>query len=89
MLYKQRMKSKLSLFSECVETKLCKPCTSFISHLHSSCGMACYRALRVNTWTIPGNPISYTYIRLLVLLYGVLTGKTGPVDRGWLGDLNK
>ena len=24
---KQRMKSKLSLSSECVETKLCKPCT--------------------------------------------------------------
>ena len=26
---KQRTKSKLSLYSECVETKLCKPCTSF------------------------------------------------------------
>ena len=26
---KQRMKRKLSLSSECVKTKLCKPCTSF------------------------------------------------------------
>ena len=33
--------------SECVETKLCKPCTSFISHLHGSCGMMWYRTLRV------------------------------------------
>ena len=36
---KQRMKSKLSLSSDCVETKLCKPCTSFTSHPHSSCGI--------------------------------------------------
>ena len=38
----QRMKSKLSLSSECVRTKPCKPCTSFASHLHSSyewCGI--------------------------------------------------
>ena len=27
--YCKRMKSKLSLSSQCVETKLCKPCTSF------------------------------------------------------------
>ena len=44
---KQRTKSKLLLFSECVETKLCKPCTSFTSHLHSSCGMMWYSTLRV------------------------------------------
>ena len=44
----QRMKRKLSLSSECVKTKLCKPCTSFTSHLHSSCGMVWYRTLRVN-----------------------------------------
>ena len=44
---KQRMKSKLSLFSECVETMLCKLCTSFTSHLQSSCGMAWYRTLGV------------------------------------------
>ena len=42
-----RMKSKLSLFSECVETKLCKPCASFLSQLHSSCGLVWYRTLRV------------------------------------------
>ena len=42
------MKSKLSLSSECVETKPCKPCTSFTSHLHSSCGMVWYRTLRFN-----------------------------------------
>ena len=29
------------------EMKLCKPCTSFTSHLHSSCGMVWYRTLRV------------------------------------------
>ena len=46
---KQRMKSKLSLSSECVETKLCKPCTSFTSHLHSWCGVVWHRTLRVNT----------------------------------------
>ena len=40
---KQRMKGTLSLSSECVETKLCKPCTSFTSHLHSWCGMVWYR----------------------------------------------
>ena len=34
---KQKMKSQLSLSSDCVETKLCKPCTSFTWHLHSSC----------------------------------------------------
>ena len=44
---KQRMKTKLSLSSECVVTKLCKPCTSFTSHLHSSCGMVWYRTLRL------------------------------------------
>ena len=44
---KQWTKSKLSLSSECVKTKLCKPCTSFTSHLHSSCGMVWYRTLRV------------------------------------------
>ena len=44
---KQRLKSKLSLSSECVETKLCKLCTSFTSHLHSSCGMLWYRTSRV------------------------------------------
>ena len=45
---KQRMEGTLSLSSECVERKLCKPCTSFISHLHGSCGMVRYRTLRVN-----------------------------------------
>ena len=44
---KQRLKSKLSLFPECVLTKLCEPCTSFTSHLHSWCGMVWYRMLRV------------------------------------------
>ena len=44
---KQRMKSTPSLSSECVEMKLCKPCTSFTSHLHSLCGMVRYRALRL------------------------------------------
>ena len=43
---KQRMKTKLSLLSECVDTKLCKLCTSFTRHLHSSCGMVWYRTLR-------------------------------------------
>ena len=46
---KQRMKSALPLSSDCVETKLCKPCTSFTSHLHNSCGLVWYRTLRVNT----------------------------------------
>ena len=41
-----RVKSKSSLSSECVETKLCKPWTSFTSHLHSWCGMVWYRTLR-------------------------------------------
>ena len=40
---KQRMKSKLSLSSECVKTKLCEPCISFTSHPHSWCGMVWYR----------------------------------------------
>ena len=45
---KQRMKSKPPLSSECVETKLCcKPCTSFIWHLHSLCRMVWYRTSRV------------------------------------------
>ena len=44
---KQRMTSKLSLSSECVEMKLCKLCTSFTLHLHSYCGMVWYRTLRV------------------------------------------
>ena len=44
---KERMKSKLSLSSECVEMKLCKLYISFTSHLHSSCGMVWYRTLRV------------------------------------------
>ena len=49
---KQRMKGTLSLSSECVETKLCKPCTSFTSHLHSLCGMLWYRTLRVASETV-------------------------------------
>ena len=44
---KQRMKSKLSYSSECVETNLCKLCASFTSHLHNSCGMVWYRTLGV------------------------------------------
>ena len=44
---KQRVKSTLLLSSERVETKLCKPCTSFTSHPHSSCGIVWYRTLRV------------------------------------------
>ena len=43
----QWTKSKLSHASECVATKLCKPCTSFTWHLHSLCGMVWYRTLRV------------------------------------------
>ena len=51
---KQRIKSKLSLFfSECVETKLCKPCTSFTWHLHSWCGMVWYGTLRVTGYSYP------------------------------------
>ena len=45
---KQRMKSTLSLSSECDETKLCELCPSFTSHLHSLCGMVWYWTLRVN-----------------------------------------
>ena len=44
---KQKIKSKLSLSSECVKMKLCKLCISFTSHLHSSCGMVWYRTFRV------------------------------------------
>ena len=45
--YKQRTKSKLSFSAECVETKLCKPRTSFTSHLHCLRGMVWYRTFRV------------------------------------------
>ena len=45
---KQRKKSKLSLSSECVGTKLCKPYISFTSHLYSLCGMVWCRTLRVH-----------------------------------------
>ena len=44
-----RIKSKLSLSSECLAKKLCRPCTSFTSHLDSLCGMVWYRPLRVKT----------------------------------------
>ena len=43
---RERVKSKLSLSSECVETKLCKLCTSFTLHLHSSCEIVWYSTLR-------------------------------------------
>ena len=43
---KQRMKSKVSLSSDCVKTKLWKPCTSFAWHLHSWCGLVWCRTLR-------------------------------------------
>ena len=46
---KQWSKSKLSLSSRCVATKLCKPCTSFTAHLHSSCGMVWYMTLRLKS----------------------------------------
>ena len=46
--FKQRVTSMLSLSSECVKMKLCKPCTSFTSHPHCLCGMMWYRTLRVN-----------------------------------------
>ena len=42
------MKSTLSFSSQCVETKLCKSCTSFTTRLHSLCGTVWYRTLRVN-----------------------------------------
>ena len=50
VIAKQKMKTKLSLLSECVESKLCEPCTSFTRHVHSSCGMVWYRTLRVRDW---------------------------------------
>ena len=42
------MESKLSFPSECIWTKHCKLCTSFISNLHGVCGMVWYRTPRVN-----------------------------------------
>ena len=47
---KKRMKTKLSLLSQCIRTKLCKPCTSLTWYLHSLCGMVWYRTLRAK-WT--------------------------------------
>ena len=44
---KQKMKSKLSLSTECAETKLCKLYTSYTGHIQSSCGMVWYRTPRV------------------------------------------
>ena len=46
-MFANRMKGTLTPSSEGVETKLCKPCTSFTTRLHSSCGMVWYRTLRV------------------------------------------
>ena len=40
-------KANCHFFYQNVKTKLCKPCTSFTSNLHSSCGMVWYRTLRV------------------------------------------
>ena len=41
------MKSKLSLASGCVEAKHCQLCMSFISELHSLCGMVWCRTFRL------------------------------------------
>ena len=49
---KQRIRRKLSFSSECMETKLCKLCTSFTSHQHSSCGMVWYRTLTVKKYLL-------------------------------------
>ena len=57
---KERIKSKLSLSSECVKTKLCKPRMSFTSHQHSSCGMMWYRTLRVKIHGSGLNPLACT-----------------------------
>ena len=65
---KQRMEIKLSLSSECVETKLCRPCTSFTSHLNSSCGMVWYRTLRVKR--------CLTFRHLRTDFYGMMTDTT-------------
>ena len=54
---KQNMKSKLPLSLECVETKLCKLCTPFTSHLHSLCGMVWYRTFRVNFLVLTEIPV--------------------------------
>ena len=43
----RRMKSKLSLPSECVYTKHCKLCTHLTSNLHGERGMVWYRTSRV------------------------------------------
>ena len=42
----RRWKAHCHFFPECVKTKLCKPCTSFTSHPHSSCGMVWYRTYK-------------------------------------------
>ena len=54
------MKTNLSLLSQRIKTKLCKPRTAFTRHLHSSCGMVWYRTLRVK-------------VLVLYLLYRVRT----------------
>ena len=66
---KQRMKSTLSLSSECVEIELCKPCTSFTSHPYSLCGMMWYRTLRVKvpwskTWVQTPFPLKLFRMRV-------------------------
>ena len=58
---KQRMKSTLSLSSECVKTKFCKPCTSFTSHLHSSCKMVWNRTLRVKVYCMIPVWMTFTF----------------------------
>ena len=45
--FRQRMKSKLSLASDCVEAKHCQLCMSFTSELHSLCGVVWCRTLSV------------------------------------------
>ena len=66
---KQRREGTLSLSSECVETKLCKPCTSFISHLHGSCGKVWYRTLRMKqpTTTTSTNPLCSPSLSLCIV----------------------
>ena len=79
---KERIKSKLSLSSQCVETKLCRSCTSFTSHRHSSCGMVWYRTLRVKARSsVPRSGESHPQPRLRALWREVALTSSGILWR--------
>ena len=64
-----RMKGTLSFSSECVETKFCRPCTSFTSPLHGLCGRVWFLRVKKRRDGVQSTKLLMPTEQIIVPLY--------------------